>query len=133
MIDSPKSARLRRLSLNAALFVALASGPSIVGPVFAQGSHGKDAMKDMPGMSSAKPNGATSASAVGTVEAIDAQNRKIKLKHEPIAAFGWPSMSMEMTAAPSVDLAKVKPGSKVNFTLSKGANDTYTVYALSVQ
>lgn len=133
MIDNPKSARLRRLFVYAALFVALASGPFIVGPSLAQGSHGKDAMKDMPGMSSAKPAGAMSASAVGTVEAIDAQNRKIKLKHEPIAAFGWPSMSMEMTAAPSVDLAKVKLGSKVNFTLSKGANDTYTVDALSVQ
>ncbi|WP_346363293.1 copper-binding protein [Bosea sp. (in: a-proteobacteria)] len=131
MIDDPKSARLRRLSLYAGLFVA--SAPFIVGPSLAQGSQGKDAMKDMPGMSSAKPAGATSASAIGTVEAIDVKNRKIKLKHEPIAAFGWPSMSMEMTAAPSVDLAKVKPGSKVNFTLSKGANDTYTVDALSVQ
>lgn len=133
MIDSPKSARLRRLALNAAMFVALASGPLVVGPVFAQTSHGSDQMKGMPDKGGAKPTGATSASATGTVEAIDSQNRKIKLKHEPIAAFGWPSMSMEMTAAPSVDLAKLKPGSKVNFTLSKSPNDTYTVDALSLQ
>ncbi|MBJ6128336.1 copper-binding protein [Microvirga sp. BT325] len=88
-------------------------------------------MQNMPGMGGGKAPAATSASATGTVESVSAQQRKIKLNHEPIPAFGWPAMSMEMAAAPAVDLTQVKPGAKVKFTLSKGTDGSYTVQALS--
>ncbi|MBD2746064.1 copper-binding protein [Microvirga sp. BT688] len=91
-------------------------------------------MQNMPGMGGGKApaaTAATSASATGTVESVSAQQRKIKLNHEPIPAFGWPAMSMEMATAPSVDLTQVKPGAKVKFTLNKGTDGSYTVQSLS--
>lgn len=89
-------------------------------------------MQNMPGMSGGSASAAaTSASATGTVESVNAAQRKIKLNHEPIPAFNWPAMSMEMAAAPSVDLSKVAPGGKVKFTVTKGPDGTYTVQSLS--
>lgn len=131
MSNLAKLLRPRGVSLSAALLVALASAPALVGEARAQGGQGMGNMQNMPGMGDSKATAATSASAVGTVETVNAEQRKIKLNHEPIPAFNWPAMSMEMTAAPSVDLSKVKPGSKVKFTLSKGADGTYTVQSLS--
>jgi len=124
------SLRLRGLLLNAALLLALASGPGLVGQAVAQGGQG---MANMPGMTGSKPAQAMTAASVGTVESVDVQQRKIKLNHEPIPAFGWPAMSMEMAAAPSVDVARVKPGSKVRFTVSKAADGSYTVDSLSAE
>ncbi|MDU6727908.1 MAG: copper-binding protein [Bradyrhizobium sp.] len=39
-------------------------------------------------------------------------------------------MKMEFAVAPSVDLAKLKTGDKVKFTLS-GSGNTYTVQSIS--
>lgn len=39
-------------------------------------------------------------------------------------------MTMEFAVAPSIDLAKLKTGDKVNFTLS-GSGNTYTVQSIS--
>jgi Cu/Ag efflux protein CusF len=36
-------------------------------------------------------------------------------------------MTLDFPAASSVDLAQVKPGTKVQFTLSRGANGAYTI------
>lgn len=124
MSNLPNSPRLRSLSLSAALLLALTSAPVLVGQAHAQGMGN---MQNMGG----NPAAGTNASATGTVESVSAQQRKIKLNHEPIPAIGWPAMSMEFPAASSVDLSKVKPGSKVKFTLSKGSNGTYTVESLS--
>ena len=114
-----------------ALWALILSGLAAVGttlPAHAQGTSGMGNMQNMPGMNAG--TAATSATATGTVEAVDAQQRKIKLNHEPIPAISWPAMSMEFAAAPSVDLSKVKPGNKVKFTLT-GAGGTYTVQSLS--
>ena len=124
MSTLPNLLRLRSLSLSAGLLFTLASAPVLVGPAHAQ------AMGNMPNMGGSVGAG-TSTSATGTVESVNAQQRKIKLNHEPIPSIGWPAMSMEFPAASSVDLTKVKPGSKVKFTLSKGSNGTYTVESLS--
>ena len=66
----------------------------------------------------------------GTVTALNAANHKVTLDHGPIPAINWPPMKMEFAAAPSVDLAKLKTGDKVNFTLS-GSGNTYTVQSIS--
>lgn len=129
----PKPPRRRGLSLNAAVLLTLASAPVLASQVYAQDGQGMSNMQDMPGMGGAKVTTAASAPATGTVESVNAHQRKIKLNHGPIPAIGWPAMSMEFAAAPSVDLAEVKPGSKVKFTLSKGGDGTYTVDSLSAQ
>ena len=85
-------------------------------------------MKKMAPMSDAKA--AKSATATGTVTALNAADHKITFDHGPIPAINWPAMTMEFAVAPSVDLAKVKTGDKVNFTLS-GSGGTYTVQSIT--
>ncbi|QRM35342.1 copper-binding protein (plasmid) [Microvirga sp. VF16] len=94
------------------------------------GQSAPSGMGNMQGMSGGKAEAMT-ATATGTVASVTQSQRKIKLDHEPIPAFNWPAMSMEMAAAPSIDLSKVKTGSKVRFTVKKGADGTYTVESLS--
>jgi Cu(I)/Ag(I) efflux system periplasmic protein CusF len=120
----------RRLSLKVALLVGIAPAFAILGQAYAQSGQGTSNMQNMPGMAAGKTAPATSAAGTGTVEAVNAPQRKIKLNHEPIPAINWPAMSMEFPAAASVDLAKVKPGSKVKFTLS-GSSGSYTVDSIT--
>jgi len=85
------------------------------------------------GMSDMKKNDtkkATTANATGTITALNAANHKITFDHGPIPAINWPAMKMEFAVAPSVDVAKLKTGDKVNFTLS-GSDGTYTVQSIS--
>jgi Cu/Ag efflux protein CusF len=99
--------------------------------VLAQG--GMSDMKKMPPMNDMKMNDtkkATTANATGTITAVNPANHKVTFDHGPIAAIKWPAMTMEFAVAPSVDLAKLKAGDKVNFTLS-GSGDTYTVQSIS--
>ncbi|MGY4285128.1 Cu(I)/Ag(I) efflux system protein CusF [Bradyrhizobium sp. LM2.7] len=93
---------------------------------------GMSDMKKMPGMNDkmSDTKKATTANGTGTVTALNAANHKVTLDHGPIPAINWPPMKMEFAAAPSVDLAKLKTGDKVNFTLS-GSGNTYTVQSIS--
>src|SRR5258707_3706221 len=94
---------------------------------------GMSDMKKMPGMNDMNMNDAkkaTTADATGTITAVNPLNHKITFDHGPIPAINWPAMKMEFAVAPSVDLAKLKTGDKVNFTLS-GSGATYTGQSLS--
>lgn len=101
------------------------------GTALAQGGADMSDMKDMkkvPPMSDKKA--AKTATASGTVTALNAADHKITFDHGPIPAINWPAMKMEFAVAPSVDLAKVKTGDKVNFTLSSSGG-TYTVQSIT--
>jgi Cu/Ag efflux protein CusF len=91
-------------------------------------------MKDMPGMKKdmpAKKGEATkTATATGTVTAMDTAKRKVTLDHGPIPDINWPAMKMEFSVAPSVDLSKVKTGDQVRFTLS-GSGNSYIVQSIN--
>jgi Cu/Ag efflux protein CusF len=90
-------------------------------------------MKKMPGMGDSKMSDTkktTTADATGTITALSAANHKITFDHGPIPDINWPAMKMEFAVAPSVDLAKLKTGDKVKFTLS-GSGGTYTVQSIS--
>jgi len=102
-----------------------------MGEALAQG--GMSDMKKMPGMNDMKMNDtkkATTANATGTITALNPATHKITFDHGPIPAINWPAMNMEFAVASSVDLAKLKTGDKVNFTLS-GSGGTYTVQSIS--
>lgn len=72
---------------------------------------------------------AKTASATGTVTAIDLGSGKITIDHEPVASLQWPAMSMGFTATPE-QLASVKPGQKVQFEFeSEGMAATITQIA----
>jgi len=93
---------------------------------------GMSDMKKMPG-SNDKMNDtkkATTANGTGTIAALNATSHKVTLDHGPIPAINWPAMKMEFAVASSVDLAKLKTGDKVNFTLT-GSGNTYTVQSIS--
>jgi len=108
------------------LALLFSMGPALLtsGEVCAQAPN----MKNMPGMSNTKQE--TTASATGTVTAVNAARRKVTLDHGPIAEIKWPAMKMEFATAPSVELSKVKVGDKVHFTLS-GSGSSYTVQSIS--
>lgn len=104
------------------------------GAASAQGMSDMKDMKDMKDMQKTAPmsdtKAAKTATASGTVTALNAADHKITFDHGPIPAINWPAMKMEFAVAPSVDLTKVKTGDKVNFTLS-GSGDTYTVQSIT--
>jgi Cu(I)/Ag(I) efflux system periplasmic protein CusF len=106
------------------LVCALVTG-AVVTPAAVHAQGMKD-MKDMP-MGQAKQ---TTATASGTITAVNATAKKVTIDHGPIPEIKWPPMKMEFAAAPSVDLGKVKTGDKVRFTLS-GSGSTYTVQSIS--
>lgn len=103
------------------------------GGALAQAGAGMSDTKKMPGMNDSKMSDTkkpTTANGTGTVTDLNAANHKITLDHGPMPAIKWPAMKMEFAVAPSVDLAKLKTGDKVKFTLS-GSGGTYTVQSIS--
>jgi Cu(I)/Ag(I) efflux system protein CusF len=78
---------------------------------------------DMPGMKGmAKPAAQTAKTAKGTgvVTEINAKNGSLTIQHEPIAAFGWPAMTMSFKANPVTLLKGVKVGQKIGFDANSG-------------
>lgn len=65
--------------------------------------------------------------ATGTVNAVDAAAHKLNISHSAIPEIGWPAMTMDFPVAPSVDIKGLKPGSRVNFMIEKGANGMYEI------
>lgn len=82
--------------------------------------------RSMPGMKMAH-QGHSDAHATGTINSVDTVQHKLNISHGPISAIGWPAMTMDFPAAPSVDLTSLKAGSRVDFTLVKGKDGMYQV------
>jgi Cu(I)/Ag(I) efflux system protein CusF len=59
---------------------------------------------------------AAAVQGVGQVKAVDAKGGTITIHHGPIAALGWPAMTMTFNATPEV-LQSAKAGQTVAFTL----------------
>lgn len=124
MSDLGQSNRKGMLAAVAALLLAGAAQAQAAPP---------SSMGDMPGMSGkagAENGKAQTANATGTVAAVNAGQHKVTFDHDAIPAIGWPAMHMEFPAAKAVDLSKVKPGDKVQFTLS-GSKGSYTVQSIT--
>ena len=82
-------------------------------------------------MAMAKPDGAPGPVAnaqtagitgTGIVLGVDKANGTVKLAHEPIAALGWPKMTMFFRLKESALADQVKEGDRVEFTLEKSAS-----------
>ncbi|CAO3449572.1 copper-binding protein [Azospirillum largimobile] len=76
---------------------------------------------------------ATAAPANGTtgkVNTVDPAKHTINLTHGPIQALGWPAMTMDFGVASTVDLATVKPGDTVAFTVGKDAKGVYQINSM---
>ena len=66
----------------------------------------------------------------GMLNAIDESKRQLNITHGPIAALNWPGMTMNFGVAPGVDLKALKAGSKISFTLTRGADGIYVIDAV---
>ena len=82
-------------------------------------------------MAMAKPDGAPGPVAnaqtagitgTGIVLGVDKPKGKVKLAHEPIAALGWPKMTMLFRLKESALADQVKEPDRVEFTLEKSAS-----------
>ena len=100
----------------------------------AGGGHDMAAMKGMqrnetmamahpeskPGQS--RPATGAGISGTGVVQGIDKNSGKIKLTHDPVAALGWPKMTMFFRLKDAALAEKVNEGDKVEFSLEKSAS-----------
>ncbi|ECC1693469.1 copper-binding protein [Salmonella enterica subsp. salamae] len=60
--------------------------------------------------------------ATGVVQAVDSDNNKITIHHDPIPAVGWPAMTMRFTRTSDTQFTTVKPGDKVAFSFIQQGN-----------
>ena len=75
-------------------------------------------MADMPGMATASAT--KPAKGVGVITEIDAKRNTLTIKHEPIAALGWPAMTMGFHAKSPTMLKGLKVGQKIGFDANQG-------------
>jgi Cu/Ag efflux protein CusF len=76
-------------------------------------------------------DGRNDAHGSGTVNSVDPVQHKVNLSHNPIPEIGWPAMTMEFPAAPSIDLKAIKPGTRVNFTIEQQPGGMYEIRAIT--
>jgi len=57
---------------------------------------------------------------VGVITEIDAKASMLTIKHEPIAALGWPAMTMSFHAKSPAVLKGLKVGEKIGFDANQG-------------
>ena len=77
------------------------------------------AMKPPTKLDHSGPARTTAIAGTGVVRAVDVTNGKIKLTHEPIAAMGWPRMTLYFRLKDRSLAHQVKEGDKVEFSLEK--------------
>jgi Cu(I)/Ag(I) efflux system periplasmic protein CusF len=121
---------------NASPDTGIDLGPSSRVPrtQLAMAGAGHEAHRGMSDMASAPMQrvheGHDDAHATGTVNAVDPAAHKINLSHQPIPALGWPAMTMDFPVAPLVDLSRIKPGSRVNFSIERNKSGMYEIQSV---
>lgn len=79
-----------------------------------------------PSPSSVAAGPVRSASATGTVEAVDPQAQVITIAHGPVESLDWPSMTMPFEA-PGIELGELRRGDRVEFDFTaQGTSFTIT-------
>ena len=58
----------------------------------------------------------------GVIQQIDKANAKVKITHDPIAALGWPRMTMFFRLKDPALADHIKEGDKVDFYLEKSSS-----------
>jgi Cu/Ag efflux protein CusF len=76
-------------------------------------------------------DGENDVHASGTVNSVNVAGHKVNITHQPIPVIGWPSMTMDFAVAPSVNLASVKPGARVNFSMMRQPDGMYAIQSIA--
>ncbi len=66
----------------------------------------------------------------GIVEALDAQTRRIRVRHGPIESLGWAAMTMEFDVLPGVNLDAISIGQSIHFSLSQSDVGDYVIHII---
>ncbi len=69
---------------------------------------------------------------MAVIKSIDSQAFRLKLKHEPIEALGWPAMTMSFAVLEMVDFGKLAVGQSIHFTLRKQAEGGYAIEMIHI-
>ena len=82
-------------------------------------------------MADGKHMASESVAATGTVNSVDAAEKKVNITHEPIPALDWPGMTMDFPLGDGASLKGIESGTKVTFHLRKEASGAYVIESLS--
>jgi Cu(I)/Ag(I) efflux system membrane fusion protein len=63
----------------------------------------------------------------GKVEQVNRQQRWLTIRHGPIDALGWPSMTMRFEVTGAVDLQRIRAGQNVHFSIRPDEQGVYLV------
>ncbi|WP_246373314.1 MULTISPECIES: copper-binding protein [Pseudomonadota] len=80
----------------------------------------------------AEASAAVTASATGTVQAVDAAASKITIAHGPVEVLQWPAMTMAFKATPE-QIASVRAGQKVQFEFTAEGMNATIIRVQSIQ
>jgi len=72
------------------------------------------------------PAPAQTVEGMGQIKSVDAKAGAITIHHAPIAALGWPAMTMTFKASPEA-LRAAKAGQRVRFTLQTSDNQVVAI------
>jgi Cu(I)/Ag(I) efflux system protein CusF len=100
------------------------------GPVAARAGEGHSPYSETKSNIHRVHEGHAQARGTGTVNAVYAAQHKLNISHEPIAAIGFPAMTMDFAVAPSVNLGALKPGSRINFSIEQGEGGMYVIQSV---
>jgi Cu/Ag efflux protein CusF len=103
------------------------------GPVNPRGGEGHPGAADPNRPLEVAHDGHDDVHGTAQVNAVDPAAHKVNLSHQPIPQIGWPAMTMDFAVAPSVDLTSIKPGSRIDFGMEKGADGMYVIQSISAQ
>ncbi len=68
----------------------------------------------------------------GVIMQVDARNRRVSIRHQPIPALDMPAMEMDLKVDTSVNLSDMKAGDELHFVMVKQPDGTYLVIKIHV-
>ena len=77
-----------------------------------------------------RPDDGIDAVGTGTIHAVMAEDRKVTISPDPIAALGWPAMTMDLPITASVDPGAIPLDTPVAFDLARGDGAMYVIAAV---
>jgi Cu/Ag efflux protein CusF len=92
-------------------------GPIVLLSLAIGGAQAAAAAEPAPASAKAHPK---TAQGVGVITEIDRPGETLTVKHQPIPAFGWPSMTMPFHVVPPSLMDKLKVGQKITFDTNEG-------------
>ncbi|MBT8051993.1 MAG: efflux RND transporter periplasmic adaptor subunit [Gammaproteobacteria bacterium] len=79
-----------------------------------------------------EPEPGREITAMAVVHGVMADDRVLKLEHEPIPELGWPAMTMNFDVAADVPLNALGEGAEIHFTMRESAQGGWVIHHIHV-